>query len=143
MSHFVVGVPSSGASGTNHYRMRLFIILLLIGFAAGARPGSPATVMTQQSDATKRSQLPEDIRRVQPGQPVERDLAGGDAHVYELTLAAGQYLLFVVDQRGIDVVVEVFDPGGKQMIQVDSPNGSNGPERVVLVSKEAGTYRLK
>ena len=33
--------------------------------------------------------------------PIERELSGGQSHVYEITLTAGQYLNAVVEQRGI------------------------------------------
>src|SRR5262245_17705007 len=37
------------------------------------------------------------------GKTVSRELAGGQAHSYRITLAAGEYLRVVVEQRGIDV----------------------------------------
>ena len=77
------------------------------------------------------------------GKPIERELAGGQSHSYQITLAAGQYLHAVVDQRGIDVVVRVFGPDGKQILEVDSPNGTQGPEPVFLVAEVAGIYKLE
>src|SRR5262245_22918424 len=70
--------------------------------------------------ATKSEQ---DIRVLEPSAPREGQLAGGQTHDYHLNLAAGQFLHVVVDQRGIDVVVRLFAPDGKQLIEVDSPNG--------------------
>jgi hypothetical protein len=35
-----------------------------------------------------------------------------------------------VDQRGIDVVVRVYDPTGKKTDEVDSPNGEWGTNKV-------------
>ena len=48
----------------------------------------------------------------------------------------------VVEQRGIDVVVTLFGPDGKQIVEVDSPNGAEGPEPVFAVADAAGNYRL-
>ena len=48
---------------------------------------------------------------LEPGKPVERELAGGQSHSYSIALTAGQYLHVVVDQRGIDVVVTLFGAG--------------------------------
>src|SRR5215813_2800724 len=47
---------------------------------------------------------------LEAGKPIEREIAGGEAHSYQLTLTAGQYARVVVDQRGIDVVVTVYSP---------------------------------
>ncbi len=49
------------------------------------------------------------------GKPIERNLAGNEAHSYKIVLAANQYLHVVVEQRGIDVVVALFAPDGKKI----------------------------
>ena len=38
-----------------------------------------------------------------PGVPIEREIARGETHAYQIKLAAGQYLQAVADQRGIDL----------------------------------------
>jgi CHAT domain-containing protein/Tfp pilus assembly protein PilF len=78
-----------------------------------------------------------------PGSPVERELSGGQAHVYLLRLEAGQFLDLVVDQHGIDVEVLLTGPDGKLLEQVDSPNGDKGPEPLKLLTEQAGVYRLE
>lgn len=84
----------------------------------------------------------QESQALEPGKPIERELAGGQAHSYQITLAVGQYLHVVVEQRGIDVVVVAFGPDGKQLVEVDSPNGTQGPEPVYLVTESGGNYRL-
>jgi hypothetical protein len=84
-----------------------------------------------------------DVTELVLGKPIERELKGGEAHSYKIALAAGQYLHAVVDQKGIDVVVRLFGPDGKQIAEVDSPNGTQGPEPVSLVTDAAGEYRLE
>ena len=74
--------------------------------------------------------------------PLERKLAGGQSHSYRIVLTAGQYLRVVVDQRGIDVIATMFGPEGKQIMEVDSPNGDKGPEIVTMISLSNATYRL-
>jgi CHAT domain-containing protein/Tfp pilus assembly protein PilF len=82
------------------------------------------------------------VRKLEPSKPIERELSGGESHSYEITLSGGQYLNVIVDQRGIDVVVTVISPEDKQLMQVDSPNGTQGPEPVMLVAEVSGNYRL-
>ena len=78
-----------------------------------------------------------------PGRSVERELIGGQAHVYELMLAADHYIRLVVEQRGIDVVVRLFAPNGEKLIEVDSPNGTQGPEALSFIASAPGSYRLE
>jgi hypothetical protein len=93
--------------------------------------------------AWPRVQASRDVRELQPGAPIERELKGGEVHAYRLTLVVGQYLRVVVEQRGIDVVVTLAGPDGQKITEVDSPNGSQGPEPVSVVAEASGTYRLE
>jgi len=77
------------------------------------------------------------------GKPAERQMAGGQVHSYQLALSVGEYLRLVVEQMGIDVVVAAFDPEGKEICRIDSPNGMRGPESVYLIAKSSGSYRLE
>ncbi|MDQ3802769.1 MAG: caspase family protein [Acidobacteriota bacterium] len=78
-----------------------------------------------------------------PGRRVERRLAGGQLHAYRLTLPAGRYLHVVAQQRGVDVVVSLSGPGGGWLVEVDSLNGTQGPEHLYFVAAAAGSYRLE
>ena len=84
-----------------------------------------------------------DTPTLEPGRPLTGKLAGGQSHSYAVVLKAGQFLLVVVEQRGIDIVVALFDPGGKKIVEVDSPNGKEGPEPLSFVAETPGTYRLE
>lgn len=80
---------------------------------------------------------------LQQGVSVERALARGQRHSFNVSLEQDQYLQVVVDQRGIDVVVRVFAPGGRMLGEFDSPNGTDGPESVSLISATSGAYRIE
>lgn len=67
-----------------------------------------------------------------PGVPVERGLAGGESHAYALAMRPGQPLLVTVDQRGIDVEIDVLGPDGRSLGVVDTPTGAEGPESVLI-----------
>src|SRR5689334_17449605 len=85
----------------------------------------------------------QDARLLELRKPVERELAGEQAHNYLIELATNDFLHVIVDQRGVDVVVTVYSPDGKRLKEVDSPNGDSGPEPVLLVAQTPGTYRLE
>lgn len=74
--------------------------------------------------------------------PLEREMKGGETHVYQLRLKSGQFVDFVVDQQGIDLGVDLVSPDGKQINTQDCPNGRFGPESVVGIAETEGDYRL-
>ena len=85
----------------------------------------------------------QEARVLELGKPVERELAGEQAHYYLIELASNDILHVIVEQRGVDVVVTVCAPDGKKLKEVDSPNGTEGPEPVLLIAEAAGAYRLE
>src|SRR5438552_13062745 len=80
---------------------------------------------------------------LQPGIPIERTLARGQTHSFNVTLEQDQALQLVVNQHGIDVVVRVFSPAGKSLGEFDSPNGTEGPENVSVIAVTSGVYRIE
>jgi CHAT domain-containing protein/lipopolysaccharide biosynthesis regulator YciM len=83
-----------------------------------------------------------EVRQLEVGKPIERELRGGESHAYEISISAGQYANVAVDQRGIDVVTQVTGPDGKQVVESDSPVGAVGPESVRLIAEASGKYRF-
>ncbi|MET0649723.1 MAG: CHAT domain-containing tetratricopeptide repeat protein, partial [Pyrinomonadaceae bacterium] len=74
---------------------------------------------------------------------VRRGMEAGATHAYELVLGAGQFAQVLVEQRGVDVGVKVFAPGGALLVDMDSPNGFYGRETVSVVAEAAGSYRVE
>jgi CHAT domain-containing protein/Tfp pilus assembly protein PilF len=85
----------------------------------------------------------QDVRPLERGKPIDRELAGNQANTYSIAIRARQYLKIVVDQHGINVVVTLFSPDGDTLASVDSPNGTEGPEPVSFVTEVSGRYRLE
>jgi CHAT domain-containing protein/Tfp pilus assembly protein PilF len=79
---------------------------------------------------------------LEPGKVIERELAGGQKHSYELALSEGQYASVIVEQRGIDVVVNVSGGDGKLITSFDSEIRSEGQEKAELVADRTGSYQL-
>jgi CHAT domain-containing protein/Flp pilus assembly protein TadD len=107
------------------------------------RPGFISLLALSLLTPALAAQNDKDISTLEFNKPIERELAGGQSHSYRIVLAAGQYLHVIADQRGIDVVVTLFAPDGKQVVEVDSPNGTPGPEPVSVIVETTGTYRLE
>lgn len=79
---------------------------------------------------------------LEQGSTMERAIGPTDSHAYTITLGDEQYLQFVVNQHGIDLIVRVFSPTGKSLGEFDSPNGVEGPENVSIVAMSGGDYRI-
>ncbi len=95
---------------------------------------SPAVPLTQADTAKVSLEL---------SKPIERTIAGGEAHSYTVTLAAAQYAEIVVDQRGVDTVLTVVGSDGVTLFEVDSPHVTHGPERVAMLADSPATYRIE
>ncbi len=120
---------------------------LLGGAATACGPARPLPRRPAASlaAALPRRAAPRAVRvfQLRPGPGVERWLAAGAADAYEVDLAAGQYLAATIDQRGVDVAVDVYGPGRRPLFQVDGFTGAWGKEPVYLVAEVTGTYRLE
>jgi len=94
---------------------------------------------------TSRAQTPDqqDVPLLEPSQPIKRKMNGGESHFYRITLMTNQYVQIVVDQRGIDVGVKLFEPDGKVVAQSNRLTGSYGPETISWVAESAGSYKLE
>jgi hypothetical protein len=80
---------------------------------------------------------------IQPGFTVERELGQAAKHNYELSLKKGELLNFVVEQRGVDVVLRIYTGDGKFHDRVDSPNGTQGDEPYRMVATGDGRFRIE
>ncbi|HKA22378.1 MAG TPA: hypothetical protein VKN18_29135, partial [Blastocatellia bacterium] len=98
------------------------VIVAVTGFNAGSVLASNTKSRSTQKAATETKQS--DIRALEVGRGVEREMKGGEEHLYSIAIESGQYLDAVVEQRGIDVEVTVLTPDGKELFKVDSPNGT-------------------
>ena len=95
------------------------------------------------------------------GTSLERPLAGGDTHCYDLDAGVGDFVELVVEQLGIDVVLTVSSSTDEPLAEVDGPTGRQGDERLRAVvgastvtplrvgvrslspTADAGRYRLR
>jgi len=122
----------------------LVLSISLTLFQMRASPGSLYTdkEVKPGASAVSPAQENQQIRQLEPGKPIERELVGGQFHSYQMTPAAGQYVKLVVDQRGIDVVVKLFGPDSKQIVEFDYEIGKEGQEITSWVAEEAGNYQV-
>lgn len=117
--------------------LRLLLSALLVSTVAL----SPTTVrgIQENPSATTRDK----IHSLSPGEIIVRRLGGGEVHVFRLPLSLNQFAHVIVQQQGVDVAVKVSGPDGRTIIEVDSPNGSFGPERVSVIAPVDGDYKIE
>ncbi|MCI0392474.1 MAG: CHAT domain-containing protein [Acidobacteria bacterium] len=85
--------------------------------------------------------LAQDALPLEPGKPIEREIAVGESHFYQIALSAGQYLHAEIEQYGIDVAVTLFDPAGEKPLYFT--DWEKGAESAHWIAETAGSYRLK
>jgi CHAT domain-containing protein/Tfp pilus assembly protein PilF len=121
-------------------------LLLEISTTKTARADNIHSLLTkpieQQAPQKPGTQKTQEVEALEQGKPIERELAAGQSHAYQITLAEGDYLSVVVEQRGIDVAVKVVGSDGKQILGSDTEPRMQGEESVSLVAEVAGSYRL-
>src|SRR6185295_1968893 len=82
--------------------------------------------------------------------PIEREIHGGETHVYPFELQAGQFLRVAVEENGVELALRLLDPAGALVIGADFP-GTNAPgteyaddvEDLAAVAATPGSYRLE
>lgn len=114
-----------------HRRLLLRSVVRLAVLALAAL--SSASAHTLQSPITE----------LEADHTVRRELAGGERHSFQITLAAGEYLHVIADQQGIDLVLRLSAPDGRQLVEMDSPNSTQGPEVAALIAEQPGVYRVE
>src|SRR5215510_114688 len=134
-------MTSSLSSGSPQYKYRSFAVhfglVLFIGMS------SIRSVVPKEPHSNEARQNDQQVQRLELGKPVERELAGGQSHSYQLSLDAGQYVKLVIEQRGIDVMAQLSGPDGKLITEFNSESRNQGQETVEQVAEAAGSYKLK
>jgi hypothetical protein len=78
-------------------------------------------------------------QKLESGHPIERELAGGESHTYQLSLKATQFVRFRLEQRRINVALILVAPDGKQLKEMDV-TGADDEESLSLDAAAEGIY---
>nr|MBA3634241.1 tetratricopeptide repeat protein [Acidobacteriota bacterium] len=82
-------------------------------------------------------------QRLELNQPLERQIKGGEVQVFQFNLKAGFYARAEVEQKNIDVVVSLFSPDGKLVVEMDGEDGRLWREAVSAIAEKKGEYRVE
>jgi CHAT domain-containing protein len=84
-----------------------------------------------------------DARPLPLAQTFTREFHGERGHLYRVALAADEFLQVFVEQKGVDVVLQLYDSRRRLLAQTDNPNGAEGPETLSWVAEAAGDYQVE
>ncbi|HEY9431184.1 MAG TPA: tetratricopeptide repeat protein, partial [Blastocatellia bacterium] len=139
-----VSISTPQGRGAHSIRQTPLIINMLqvrAPAAASLRPvAAPAQAPASERGATQSSQ--ESIS-LEHGKPIERELSGAQSHYYKITMISGQYLQVEAKQKGIDVVMALFTPDGKKIVEVDSNHLFGESESISAISEMTGEYLIE
>jgi len=126
------------------FRIGLVVSLLVLSVAATQ---TRATAQTGQPPANAAGlvQNENDVRVLELGKPIKREIKDGESHSYHITLTAGQFLGVAVEQHGVDVALALYAPDGKKLIDadLDSPSKTQGLESLSWVAESSGIHQLE
>ncbi len=77
-----------------------------------------------------------------PDGVLERDIRGGESHDYQIALREGQYACLIIEQRGVDVAIRLDGFEGNINISIDAEYRAQGDEKVEIVARASGLYRM-
>jgi len=80
---------------------------------------------------------------LRPGPLIERSIAAGALHPYELTLSSGDFVHVVIKKRGADLSAALLDPDGHEVVSRHSDFAEFGDEAVVAIAAASGRYQLQ
>lgn len=84
-----------------------------------------------------------EVTKLEPGNVIVRDLNGGDEQGYQITLSKSQYACIIVEQRGIDVGIQLLGTDGNVIFTADDEYKTIGQEKIEIVAEADQNYELK
>ncbi len=101
-----------------------------------------AVALPQQKSGGPPQAIGEPVR-LEPLQPIEKALSGGEFHSYGVQAEEGQFLYATVEQLGIHVALAVYGPDRKLVALMANPNRTTGLQQISAIAKQKGTYKLE
>jgi CHAT domain-containing protein len=115
--------------------MKAFVSTLFLVLSLAVVYPSGTSSHSSQGNETKAGTL-------EPGKPIERELAGGQTHSYLINATANQYIQVIVEERGIEVVLTLFAPDGEKLTEVDGIYERPSSKSASMIT-EPGVYKLE
>ena len=122
---------------------RISVLISLVTLTAAAI-SHPYTAMADcRSTLSRAVPTRADARVIEPGALLDQQLSSVESHAYRINVAAGNYVHFLLDQRGIDVTLSLFGPGEKRIAEINEARTAFGVEQVFIVTENDAEYRIE
>ncbi|MFY9226019.1 MAG: tetratricopeptide repeat protein [Blastocatellia bacterium] len=122
--------------GLNRKIWFFFSLLLCIGLI------SPS--LAQENNNSRKRRVTESYVLSEKNSYTEKQLLADQTHKYQLYLKQDQYLNLAVIKKDTDLVVKVFDPNEKKLLEITSTDRPQDPELgIYLLMELTGSYRLE
>src|SRR5262245_10716078 len=112
--------------------------------AAGSTAGSPPATDSQSGSSAAPAtvaQTREEITRLEPGKTIERELAGVQKDVFQITLSEGQVASIIVEGRSIDLTLRWVDAQGTAVTEELRPGQTQ--DIFDFVAEKSGAYQIQ
>jgi CHAT domain-containing protein len=84
----------------------------------------------------------QDVRQLTPGAAIERDLAVGQSHTYQLTVGLRDLVHLEIDQQGMDVLATLTRPDGQVVTVANETSDEFCPETLIAIPEIEGRYTV-
>jgi CHAT domain-containing protein/tetratricopeptide (TPR) repeat protein len=126
------------------------MVVVLLSYLEGAAQTSPVSTQSASAcqppndDASCKVKDGEFAQPLSPADaPMDRQINGGERHLYKLRLPVSQFVQVIVEQTGIDVALTLCTLDGHRVAAVDRQSGSFGPEKLSFIPATDGDYILQ
>lgn len=96
----------------------------------------------QSAQPQSSAQGPDDIITLELGKPIERELAGGQRHKYQIALSDGQYMKVEIREKGISIGATLQLPDGTMTNPWSPFGGGQEVKAIGQVAESPGNYRI-
>jgi len=117
------------------------LLATVLAVVANARSTAPPR-HAQTPGAQQTAQDPDEIITLEPGKPIERELAGGQRHKYQIALSEGQYMKVEIREKGVSVGVTFHLADGTMANPWLPLGGGQEVKAIGQVAESSGNYRL-
>jgi len=120
----------------------IFVVFLLLTFPV-TKAHELVGANQVEKDGGLVAQGQSEARELEPGKSFEREISLGETHSYLVRCEAGQFIQIDLEQRGINVNVDLFGVDNQLILSMNNIDDPEGTERLPLLADVAGVYRLE